>query len=603
MLLASATIANPVELAERLTGLEDFALVDRDASPAPERKIAIWNPPLTDEASGARRSALGEAAELLAGLVRQGARMICFMKSRKGVEVLSRLVRDDLADEDPELAERVAPYRAGYTPQQRRELEQRLMRGELRAIVTTDALELGIDIGELDAALVVTFPGTVASLRQMWGRAGRRGRGLAVYVAGEDALDQFFCRHPDEFLDRPVEAAILDHESPLIYRRHLLCAAHEGPLSRADAEFFGPRWEAAAELLESAGELRRREGVAGTTYVLRRPGATRRPRSRCARPRPRASRSSTSPPASCSGPPRRRARTRRSTRARSTCTSGAPTRCASSTSSAGARSCRPFSGDWYTQPKRNTDTEIVRLLDRRETLGVQLSFGEVSVTETVLAYQRRRLADHSQLDLFALDLPPTSFETQALWFELDAGELAERVSMEQLLGLAARDRARPDRGAAADRDVRPLGHRRPLDERAPADGRADDLPLRRPPRRHRHHADCLRTLRGAVRRRAPSDRRMRLRERLPVLRAVAEVREPQRAALEGRRAAGARPAARRRCGGPRRQPQRRARRRRSDRRLRLLVQEKRAGPGEPQVREPLPRHLALHSLQARASRP
>jgi DEAD/DEAH box helicase domain-containing protein len=94
----------------------------------------------------------------------------------------------------------------------------------------------------------------------------------------------------------------------------------------------------------------------------------------------------------------------------------------------------PFSGDWYTQPKRVTDTEIARLLDRREALGVRLSFGEVSVTETVLAYQRRRLADHSQLDLFALELPPTSFQTQALWFELDAGELAERVSMEQLLG-------------------------------------------------------------------------------------------------------------------------------------------------------------------------
>src|SRR6185437_11104976 len=116
VMMASATIANPVELAERLTGLEDFALVERDGSPAPERKIAIWNPPLTDEALGQRRSALGEAAELLAGLVREGARMICFMKSRKGVEVLSRLVHDDLAAEDPELADLVAPYRAGYTP-------------------------------------------------------------------------------------------------------------------------------------------------------------------------------------------------------------------------------------------------------------------------------------------------------------------------------------------------------------------------------------------------------------------------------------------------------------------------------------------------------
>ncbi|HTZ85187.1 MAG TPA: DEAD/DEAH box helicase, partial [Solirubrobacteraceae bacterium] len=279
-LMTSATIANPIELAERLTGLEHVRLIDRDGSPAPSRQIAVWNPPLTDEALGARRSALGEAAELLARLVREGARTICFIKSRKAVELLSRLVKEDLQSTDPALAELVVPYRAGYTPQQRRELEGSLMRGELRAVITTDALELGIDIGTLDAAVVVTFPGTVASLRQMWGRAGRssiarRGRGLAVYVAGEDALDQFFCRNPDEFLERPVEAAILDHESPLIFRQHLLCAAHEGPLSDEDAEFLGPRWEAHAEVLESAGELRRRplrDSATAASYVPRKPG-------------------------------------------------------------------------------------------------------------------------------------------------------------------------------------------------------------------------------------------------------------------------------------------------------------------------------------------
>jgi DEAD/DEAH box helicase domain-containing protein len=435
VILASATIANPVELAERLTGLEGFALIDRDGSPAPERKVAIWNPPLTDEASGARRSALGEAAEMLAGLVREGARTICFMKSRKGVEVLSRLVKEDLDATHPELAELIAPYRAGYTAQQRRELEQRLMSGELRAIVTTDALELGIDIGQLDAALVVTFPGTVASLRQMWGRAGRRGRGLAVYLAGEDALDQFFCRHPDEFLDRAVEAAILDHESPLIYRQHLLCAAHEGALSRADGEFLGPRWEAVAEQLQSAGELRRRSGtLAGEMFVPRRAGEY---------PAGDVSLRSASAESFAivdvsSG---ELLGTTEAARAHSTIHEGAIYLHLGRSYEVRELDLErrralvsPFSGDWYTQPKRTTDTEIVRLLDRRETLGVQLSFGEVSVTETVLAYQRRRLSDHSQVDLFALDLPPTSFQTQALWFELDAGELAERVSLEQLLG-------------------------------------------------------------------------------------------------------------------------------------------------------------------------
>src|SRR6202007_769982 len=254
------------ERAERLTGLEDVQLIDDDGSPAPSRQIAVWNPPLTDEARAARRSALGEAAELLAQLVRDGARTICFIKSRKGVELLSRLVKEDLHDSHPELAELIVPYRAGYTSQQRRELEGRLMRGELRAVITTDALELGIDVGELDAAVVVTFPGTVASLRQMWGRAGRRRRGLAVYIAGEDALDQFFCRHPDEFLERAVEAAIIDPENPEIYTEHLLCAAHEAPLSDQDAPFFADDWREHAAQLAAAGLLRER----ATGFVPRR---------------------------------------------------------------------------------------------------------------------------------------------------------------------------------------------------------------------------------------------------------------------------------------------------------------------------------------------
>jgi len=458
-LLTSATIANPVELAQRLTGLEDVELIDEDGSPPRGRRIAVWNPPTTESVGGApgetpgtRRSALAEGAEVLATLVREGARAICFMKSRKGVEVLSRLVREDLLRSHPELAELVVPYRAGYTSQQRRELEGRLMRGELRAVITTDALELGIDVGELDAALVVTFPGTVSSLRQMWGRAGRsaigrRGRGLAMYVAGEDALDQFFCRHPEEFLQRPVEAAILDHESPLIHRAHLLCAAHEGPLSRADSEFLGPRWQAHAEVLESAGELRRRRtgAIGGETYVPRRPGSY---------PAAEVSLRSASPESFAivdvsSG---ELLGSTEAARAHTTVHQGAIYMHLGRSYQVRELDLErrralvaPFDGDFYTQPKHETDTEIVRLLDRRETLGVTLSFGEVSVTDTVLAYQRRRLSDHAHVDIVALDLPPTSFPTQALWFELpsagvlgggalDVPALADTLPPEILLG-------------------------------------------------------------------------------------------------------------------------------------------------------------------------
>src|SRR3954451_1110268 len=259
-MLTSATIANPLELAEELTGL-DFTLVDRDGAPRATREIAMWNPPLVDEDKGIRASALSEAAALLVELMQREVRTICFLKSRRGVELIQKFTKLRLQDAGfGELAERIAPYRAGYTPQQRREIERRLAEGDLLAVVATNALELGIDVGELDAAICVTFPGTVASLRQMWGRAGRRQTGLAMYVAGEDALDQFFCRHPDEFLDRAVESAILDHENEEIHMPHLMAAAYELPLTSDDAEYLGPRWRAYAEQLVRQGDLREKDG-------------------------------------------------------------------------------------------------------------------------------------------------------------------------------------------------------------------------------------------------------------------------------------------------------------------------------------------------------
>jgi DEAD/DEAH box helicase domain-containing protein len=432
-LLASATIANPVELAERLTGLDDVRLVDEDGSPGARRQIAMWNPPVEDEALQTRRSVLAEAAELVARLVRAGSRTICFMKSRKGVELVAKLAADELErGGEPGLAARVAPYRAGYTAQQRRELEQRLTSGDLLAVVTTDALELGIDIGALDAAVCITFPGTVASLRQMWGRAGRRGRGLAVYVAGEDALDQFFCRHPDEFLERPVEAAILHHENEQIHLPHLVCAAHEGPIDPdTDAAILGPRVRAHCEALAAQGELVERRG----RFTLRAPEDF---------PAARVALRSASP-ASVQVVDLRQGEllgTVELARACSTVHEGAvylhlgrQYEVRELDLDLRRALVDPFSGDWYTQPKREIDTEIERLLDRREACGVTLSFGTVTVSEQVLAFQRKRLGTREVLDLEALDLPRTEYTTQALWYELDtdAGVLDD-VPMEVLLG-------------------------------------------------------------------------------------------------------------------------------------------------------------------------
>jgi DEAD/DEAH box helicase domain-containing protein len=428
-LLASATIANPVELAERLTGLPDFTLVERDGAPRAERRIAMWNPPLLDEALGTRGSPLAEAAEALAELVRAGARTICFMKSRKAVELMARYARERLSD-DPALAERIAPYRAGYTVEQRRELERRLQDGDLLGVVATDALELGIDIGSLDAAICVTFPGTVASLRQMWGRAGRRSAGLAVYVAGQDALDQFFCRHPDEFLSKPVESAILDFESEEIHAAHLVCAAHEGPLGPADEEFLGPLWRERAEELVAAGELRERRGAFGLRHPEEFPAAKVSLRS--------ASRDAVTLVEVESG---ELIGTLEVSRALSTVHDGAIYLHMGRIYEVSAlllderqAHIKPFSGDWFTQPKRETDTMIERLIERRETMGVRLSFGQVVVSDQVLGYQRKSLSDHEVIDFHTLDLPASTYSTQALWFELDELIAEEDFPRELILG-------------------------------------------------------------------------------------------------------------------------------------------------------------------------
>jgi DEAD/DEAH box helicase domain-containing protein len=426
-LLTSATIANPVQLATTLTGLSEFNLVDADAAPKAQRRIAIWNPPLLDEKLGVRASALYEAAEVFSGLIAKGARTICFMKSRKGVELILRHARDRLP---AELAERIEPYRAGYTSQQRHEIERRLTTGELLGVVSTDALELGIDIGELDAAVCVTFPGTVASLRQMWGRAGRRGRGLAVYIAGEDALDQFFCRHPTEFLAKPVEAAILDPQSPEILAEHLVCAAHEAPLSEADAEYFGPDTIELARELAEAKLLRER----ATGFVPDR--ADDYPAARVAL------RSASSDSfilfddetGEVLG-------TIEASRAYSTVHEGAiylhlGRSYLVSELDLRARRARlePFGGDYYTQTKRESMTYIERLGEQRESHGVTLSYGSVIYSETVLGYQRKRLRDSEVIDFQGLDLPTTEFRTRALWYELDELIARERFPSEALLG-------------------------------------------------------------------------------------------------------------------------------------------------------------------------
>ncbi len=403
-LLASATIANAGELAHALTG-EEAAVVEDDGAPRAERTVALWNPPLLDPGLGLRASALGEASRLLAGLVGRGLRTICFAKSRRSAELIHRFACDRL---DAATAARLAPYRAGYTPQQRRELERRLVEGDLLGVTSTDALELGIDIGDLDCAISVGFPGTVASLRQQWGRAGRREHGLAVLIASEDALDQYFMREPPALLTRQVEAAILDHANPRVLDGHVAAAAFEAPLDEEDSATLGP------EALERAAlvpELRRT--ARGWVWAGKEAPAARVPLR------------STSPDAflvvdAAGGDVLGLAERER---AFSTVHEGAVylhlgRQYLVRELDLAARHAlvEPFDGDWYTQAKKETETAIEEPLRVERRLGLELSFGRVSVTEQVVAYQKKAVADGSTLATIPLELPPTTFDTEAVWF-------------------------------------------------------------------------------------------------------------------------------------------------------------------------------------------
>ena len=419
--LASATIANAGELASRLVGL-DVRVVDVDTSPRAEREIVLWNPELLDPELGTRASALGDAARLLAGLVGEGRRTICFTKSRKAAELVHRFASDRL---DTATARRLAPYRAGYTPEQRREIERRLVEGELLGVTATDALELGIDIGSLDCAISVGFPGTVASLRQQWGRAGRREKGLAVLVASEDGLDQFFVNEPAALLERTAEAALIDHATPRILDGHVLAAAYEGPLTEADAGILGPEALARAAVLPeleatAAGFVWRGRDTPAARVSLRSGDAE-------------AFVIVDEESGSVLGTSERE-------RAFSTVHEGAVYLHLGEQYGVTALDLetltalvRPVAVDWYTQARKETETSIVEPLRTQAVAGVELHVGRLSVREQVVAYQRKAIADGSVIDTTPLELPETSFETEGVWFSPGDGLLAGINTMPTLV--------------------------------------------------------------------------------------------------------------------------------------------------------------------------
>ena len=295
VIMLSATVRDPALVGAAMTGRPATA-VTRDGSPAGPRHLALWQGGLVDDGSGAepsssgalaspapfsspgdpasqgaladgdrvlgapvvRRSAGAEAAELTARLVEEGARLLAFVRSRAGAEAVAAQVRDRLSSRGSPLAGRVGAYRGGYLPEERRALEAAIRSGRVRALATTSALELGLDISGLDATVTAGWPGTRASLWQQIGRAGRAGRaGVSVLIASENPLDAYLVRHPEDILAE-VEAAVIDPSNPWVMAPHLCAAAAEAPLTEADSAYFGPGLADVVGALERDGLLRRR---------------------------------------------------------------------------------------------------------------------------------------------------------------------------------------------------------------------------------------------------------------------------------------------------------------------------------------------------------
>lgn len=433
-LLASATAAEPAVAGRRLTGLPVAEVAD-DGSPRGEVVFALWEPPLTElvgeKNAPVRRTATAETASILTDLTLQGVRSVAFVRSRRGAELISVIAKERLAEIDRSLPARVAAYRGGYLPEERRALERALHSGELLGLAATTALELGVDVAGLDAVVIAGYPGTRASLWQQAGRAGRTGQGaLAVLVARDDPLDTFLVHHPEAIFDQPVESTVLDPDNPYVLAPHLCAAAAELPLTEADLDLFGPAVAGLLPQLESAKLLRRR---GASWYWTRRERAADLADIRG---------EGGSPVQIVEHGTGRLLGTVDASAAHTTVHEGAVHLHQGRT-----YQVRHFDLDdnvalvEEAAPPYSTtarDTTAVSVLETDTTIPWgegRLCFGSVEVTHQVVSYLRRRLITGEVLGETKLDLPPRTLRTRAVWWTVTEDQLdAARINPEQLGG-------------------------------------------------------------------------------------------------------------------------------------------------------------------------
>lgn len=427
IVLASATVARPEEFASRLTG-RDVVAVTEDGSPHAGRTVAFWEPPLLAEITGengapVRRSAGAEVSRMLADLVLEDARTLAFVRSRRAAELTALGAQRQVAEIAPELAARVAAYRGGYLPEERRALEADLMSGKLIGVATTNALELGVDISGLDAVVQAGFPGTRASFWQQAGRAGRAAdEALVVLVARDDPLDTYLVHHPSSLVGAPVESCVLNPVNPYVLAPQLACAAAEMPLTTVDVEetFGGAPAVEVLDALVEEGVLRRRPhgwfwpdtGDAPAAHVdIRGSGLGQVAVVEAATGRMLGTVDGGSAPG--------------------TIHSGAVYLHRGDSFVVdeldlddGVALVHAEAPDWRTEAQSVSDVAVLEVLEHRRCGPVQVCFGATTVTSQVVAY-RRRTPDGTVLDQTALDLPPQSLDTRSVWYTIDPDALAD----------------------------------------------------------------------------------------------------------------------------------------------------------------------------------
>lgn len=427
-IFTSATIGDPGALAQQLCGLS-VQVVDDDGSPTGECSIALWNP--AEETDGERWSTNGEAALLASKLISAGLRTLVFCGSRRSTELVAADIRRNVP---AELSDRVRSYRAGYLAEERREIESALFGGHLRGVVATNALELGVDIGGLDAVVLCGYPGTIASFWQQVGRSGRsHAPSLAVMVAGQNQLDQWMMRHPDELFSRAPEPAVVNLDNPYVFVPHLGCAAHELPLRHRDDEYWPTQLDEGIRqlVIEDRATIRHRRAEQVVVWSGRgTPAGTI------------GLRSATRGEFRIVDSSGRTIGTVDEARAFEAVHHGAvylhqgrAWQVTELDLSRRTATVERSQGDTYTQARSTTSIQLLQVDDSRPVGASTLRLGSVEVTTQVTGYQTRRVATHEVLSRTELSLPPSHLQTRAVWYVFGDEVIADaQISPEDLPG-------------------------------------------------------------------------------------------------------------------------------------------------------------------------